>query len=303
MASRGVAAERAGARNQETPSSSDVLTALSRPVFRALGAARLVLSNPQRRSLATFARLSGPGATLAHAFDNAYATSASTYRSEYYYKNLLVSRIVFGRHSTRTAAALVELGAGASIADLIVVNGTSTAYEIKTDLDDFSRLPAQLDDYRRCFERTFVVVSEGRTAAADHQLPPDVGLIAVRARGRLSEVRPARSGLDRLDPSAMFGLLHQAEVLNVLRRALSYEVDVPPARLWERTRALFTTLPVDVAHVHTTTELRSRGMRASRLAEAVPPSLRARAYDVPMSDSAADRFTRRLEEDALSLLV
>ncbi|WP_282945861.1 sce7726 family protein [Cellulomonas endometrii] len=244
-----------------------------------------------------------PKATVAEVFDAAYAASAREYRTEYYYKNLIVSRIVFGRHSPRTAAALVELGAGASIADVVVVNGTTTAYEIKTDFDDFTRLPAQLGDYRACFERTYVVVSESRSARALIEVPTEFGVIAVGARGRLSERRPARGGLDGLRPGAMFRLLHQREVLDVLADTSGYTVDVPPARLWSRTFEIFSSLPVDVAHHHTTRHLRLRGQRAAELATKVPASLRARAYDVPVSRAAGGRITRRLQEKASTLLV
>lgn len=284
------------------PTSADVVAALSRSMFRALGAASWSPTDTQMSALRSLATAS-PVTTLADVFDAAYALSSREYRGEYFYKNLLVSRIVFGRHSPRTASALVELGAGSSIADLVVLNGSSTAYEIKTDYDDFSRLPAQLADYRRAFERTYLVVSAARAARALDHVPDDVGVLAVDARGRLSERRRARGGLEHVSTRALFGLMHQQEVLDVLARTLSYTPDVPTGSLWERTLELFCMLPTDLAHEETTRQLRARGLRAAELAATVPHSLRARAYDVPTSRSAARRITRRLDAAAPDSLV
>lgn len=284
------------------PTTADITTALSRSTFRALGAPRWAPSEQQIRSLTALATAE-PDATLGQVFDIAYALSARSYRSEYFYKNLLVSRIIFGRHSPRTASALVEVGAGRSIADLVVLNGSSTAYEIKTDFDDFARLPAQLGDYRRSFERTYVVVSRARAEAAARQAPDDIGVLAVDARGRISERRAASSNLRHMTARALFRLLHQHEVLEVLARTLSYEQDVPSGALWDRTLELFSILPIDLAHHETTRQLRARGQLAAELAAAVPQSLRARAYDVPMSRSAAQRITHRLDESALTFLI
>ena len=50
-------------------------------------------------------------------------------------------------------------------------------------------------------------------------------------------------------------------------------------------------------------QLRERGRRASTIAEKVPLSLRALAYDVPVSTRAAERITQRLAHPAAALLV
>lgn len=57
------------------------------------------------------------------------------HRNEYVYKNVLLNRIVMGRHSTRTSTAFTEVPIGDSIADFLIINGKATVYEIKTDLE------------------------------------------------------------------------------------------------------------------------------------------------------------------------
>lgn len=277
-------------------------TAFSRGVFRALGASTPVTLPSGLRFLTELGR-NDQSIRLADAFDRALAITARLYRSEYYYKNTIVNRVVFGRHSPRTAAPLLEVRAGHSIADVVVLNGTSTAYEIKTDYDDYSRLQAQVADYSRCFERTYVIVSPARAAAALAVAPEHIGVISVNRRGSMREERPANADLNRLSNQALFGLLHRSEILRILARTLDYDVDVLPAQLWSRTRDLFGMLPIDLSHSEAVLELRERGRQSAAVAESMPSSLRAMAYDVPMSSTAAGRITRRLAEPVNALLV
>ncbi|MGB3357576.1 MAG: sce7726 family protein [Rhodococcus qingshengii] len=272
----------------------------SRTAFRAM-------SEHSERPFADYARRLIPltdcsaETTLAEAINCAYSTLASQYRNEYVYKNEIVSRLVFGRHSPRTASVSLELRAGRSIADVVVCNGTTTAYEIKTELDDFSRLAAQLDDYSACFERIFVVTAAKFADRAAAIAPSHVGVLTLGQGGRLSQVRPASTGLGRLSKGAVFGTLRRAEVLRVLKRAIDYEVDVPRSRLWARTRELFLQIPIETVHAEAVHELRHRGLSVAALACAVPSPLRALAYEVPMRGKSVDRLLHRLDERVGSL--
>lgn len=242
-------------------------------------------------------------ATLGEAFDTAHGLLSRGYRSEYIYKNAVVSKIVFGRHSPLTASALLELPVGRSIADVAIFNGTSTVYEIKTDLDSFSRLPSQLTDYRACFEHVNVVTSMAKVYAAEKVTPRSVGIIGLRPNGSFSLLRASEGGLSRLQPEHMFELLRQGEALAVLERALGYERDVPPGDLWARCRGLFLTLPIALAHQEVVSALRIRGMRAADLAShmSFPKSLRALAYETELSGIGRSRMRARLAAPATLL--
>jgi len=256
-------------------------------------------------ALATLANLveSNEHATLADAFERAYAVLLKSYRNEYVYKNVLVSKIVFGRHSPRTASALLELPVGSSIADLLVLNGTSSVYEIKTDLDNLDRLKSQVADYLTCFENVNVVSSLSRIDAVERIVPRRVGLIAIRNSGALSTVRPSIPGLEGIRLDRLFEVLRRAEVIEVLRNTIGYELDVPPGDVWRRTKALFTALPVSQAHSEALLQLRARGLRSSVLASdpALPHSLRAAAYSASLGPAPAGRLKARLRMRATQI--
>jgi hypothetical protein len=235
-------------------------------------------------------------ATVGDAFDAAYRLLVRDYRSEYTFKNELVSKIIFGRHSPATATALIEQPMGSSEADLLVLNGTSTVYEIKTDFDSYSRLGSQLADYSQYADLVNVVTSENRATAMEGMLPDHVGLMAWRRSGALHVVRPPKSNLETLESGRIFELLRTHEALAALSQHVGYRVDVPRGHLRQRLNEIFARLDVVDAHRLVVRQLRSRKSSARSLAGVpwFPPSLRAAAYGTELSQVGTQRVLERL---------
>lgn len=55
--------------------------------------------------------------------------------------------------------SIFELNVGKSRVDLCKINGTSIAYEIKTDLDTPKRLGQQMNDYFQAFDEVYLICS------------------------------------------------------------------------------------------------------------------------------------------------
>lgn len=266
-------------------------------VFRALSESRIAQRAHRIVNLAPL--VEDPARwTLADAYDAGHRFLRQSYRSEYFYKNSIVSKVIFGYHRPSTASALLEFQMGASYADVVVLNGTTTTYEIKTDLDSFARLRTQLADYSARTEHVNVVTSESKAASAEKALPDHVGLVVLKRSGALGVIRPSVGGFERLNPQAMFDLLRGDEALVALRRSVGYELDVPRGDAWKRTRALYAELPADVAHRETLRALRGRSAGAVELAttDSFPASLRALAYGTELSGAARARLIQRLKQ-------
>ncbi|WP_411699029.1 sce7726 family protein [Conyzicola sp.] len=278
---------------------AELALAFSPMVMSALGRSSLGVVAPRLSMVAGLVR-DRPSATLGEAFDTAHALLAHGYRSEYVFKNALVSKIVYGRHSPATATALVEQQMGNSVADLVVVNGTSTAYEIKTDLDQFVRLDAQLADYCSRAERVYVVTSEARTAAAAARAPSHVGIIGLRSTGSLTTVRAAESNMERLQHDHLFTMLRTVELKSVLRRTHDLVPVTHMIQALEQMRSAFRELDIERAHAETLTQLRGRGTSAAQLTTVgpFPRSLRALAYTGEHSRIGATRIRERLNSPA-----
>lgn len=233
-------------------------------------------------------------APLAEAFEAAYTLLRNDYRCEYVYKNTLVEGL------TTADNAVFELPVQMSIADTVIINDTASAYEIKTDLDSFSRLELQLFSYSFCFEHVNVVTSETRAHRAAAEIPDHVGVLALTATGELAVIRPARADFTRLNQVAMFRILRKDERLAILQRQLDYAIDAPPARLYQRMLTLFTTLPIDTAYREFTRELRGRDHRQRTTAHelGLPPALHATIYATSLTPTAWRRVGAIMQRPA-----
>jgi hypothetical protein len=185
---------------------------------------------------------------------------------------------------------------GKSCADLMIVNGTSTIYEVKTDLDDFARLSGQVLDYSSRAEHVNVVVSEARAKTAEGHLADHVGILAVTERGRLRMIRPSTSQLRVLRVDHLYQLLRTGEAAAILKRTLDYDLDVASGSAWPRMREMFGQLSIELAHREVVDELRNRGRAAGAVAAVphFPPSLRCLAYATSISGRGATRVLTRL---------
>jgi len=238
---------------------------------------------------------------LGTAFDCAYGELAANYRCEYVFKAAVIGDFL---RAEPAANAIVGLPVSMSIADVVVVGQRATAFEIKTDLDSFTRLELQLLSYSRCFEHVCVVVSTERASRALEEVPDHVGVLALEGRAVIA-VRPPGGGYSRLDMTTLFRVLRQGERLAVLHRQIGYAVDVPNALLYRRTAELFGGLPIEAAYREFVVELRRRDarQRAAMRAARLPASLAAAAAGMVLSEVAWRRLGELLARPAGELLI
>src|SRR3546814_5194136 len=77
-----------------------------------------------------------PRATVGDTFDSAFdILKVAGHRDEYIYRAAISHKVLMGTHSLRTASMLNEFRAGSCKADLVILNGTATVYEIKSERD------------------------------------------------------------------------------------------------------------------------------------------------------------------------
>lgn len=73
-----------------------------------------------------------------------------------------------------------EMAIGDSRVDICRINGSSYAYEIKTEYDTFDRLETQMRDYTKTFEKVYVIVPCNRVADVRLHIPDSCGVISYR---------------------------------------------------------------------------------------------------------------------------
>lgn len=119
---------------------------------------------------------------------NEYNISIGTYdniRSLYniiinkYYHNEITIKSNFANNilfKSNNHVTIFELNLESSRADICKINGKSIAFEIKTDLDSFTRLEKQIRDYSEVFEEVYVICSKNNIKNIYPLLPDYCGL-------------------------------------------------------------------------------------------------------------------------------
>lgn len=79
--------------------------------------------------------------------------------------------------NNKNEISLFEMYVNSSRLDLARINGNSYAYEIKTELDQLTKLEKQLKDYSKAFEYIYVITSENHINKAKNIIPDYCGLI------------------------------------------------------------------------------------------------------------------------------
>ncbi|PTP67670.1 sce7726 family protein [Vibrio splendidus] len=133
----------------------------------------------------------GSNDTVRDVYERVYMEICQHYRFEYFYKNTIINKQLLGRHSLNTATMLSEFRVGQNIADCVLLNGTSTCYEIKTEYDSLERLEEQLSSYCSVFDNVYVVCDEKNTDKIVESTPSEVGIIQLTKRNTLSPKRQA----------------------------------------------------------------------------------------------------------------
>jgi hypothetical protein len=125
-------------------------------------------------------------------------------------------------HQAPDTLVLNELGLrhGKCRADIAVVNGNLTGYEIKSDEDSLKRLEEQIEAYGAVFDRASLITSLKHLEAALSQLPAWWEII-VCEQDTLGDVhfKIWRNGEDNtgIDPVAVAELLWKAEAVQILK--------------------------------------------------------------------------------------
>lgn len=156
-------------------------------------------------------------ATYSDLLKKSYSVISKYYRCEYVYKNELI-KLLLKKYGTRNSVYFNEFRVGNSIADMVMFNGESKAFEIKTEYDTSRRLDKQMDDYKRFFDKCYIIVPEDKVDEYRDIVESTTGIIAMsRNNGRiiLKEIRHAEQN-ERFEFEALMSCLRTEEYKNIV---------------------------------------------------------------------------------------
>lgn len=210
--------------------------------------------------------LSSAGRTTNQEIVNeAYNLLRNCYRTEYFYRNLIASKLFVGRHRASNSALLNEFRIGDSVADCVLVNGHGTVYEIKTEFDNPSKLQSQLRDYYRVFSLVNIVAhSKDRDRYLELLKGSPAGLVTVGTRDRLTIAKAPTPDTSLLNIKAMYNTLRVSESTKLLEGHFGAIPEVPNGLRYNHHLRLAELIePQDFQKMMQAT-LKERGLRNSR---------------------------------------
>nr|WP_277603279.1 sce7726 family protein [Acinetobacter sp. ANC 3882] len=165
-------------------------------------------------------------------YSSAFDFLGQNYRNEYVYKNLIARKILKSKHSLQSSVLLSEFRVGQNKADLVLLNGCSTCYEIKTEYDSLNRLEDQLQSYIQLFEKVYVVCPSSLQPDVEAIIPHNVGIIVLTDNNTLRTIKEATSN-NIFDIGLMMKSLRKEEYLDIAENIYGLKIDVPNTQVFD----------------------------------------------------------------------
>jgi len=243
--------------------------------------------------------------TLKDFFEDSYKQLLKNYRNEYVFKNAIAQKILIGRHSIKSSSLFTELRVETSKADVVIFNGTSHVYEIKTDLDNFERLEHQIKNYKKVFEYVNVVSVESKVNDIKSLVDDTVGIIILTDQYTLKTVRKAKSGLHNLNKEAIFNLLRKNEYLAIIKKINGAIPTLPNTKIYSACKDLFIELPIEIIHKEVLKTLKERKNHKNLVntIKEFPNSLKIAILEANLSAQQQTNFLELLNQQIKSIFV
>ncbi len=234
-----------------------------------------------------------PQTSVSNLFETGFKIlKTSGLRDEYVYRSAIAQKILIGRHSLNTATMLNELRVGTAKADVVVLNGTSTVYEIKSERDSLVRLENQLNNYRQVFAHVNVVTSENHLDTLRRIVPKGVGIIVLSSRFSLRVDQEAVKTTEMMSSDMIFNVLRTREAKKVLENLGICPPKVPNTQVRGCMQEIFMGVDPIAVHDQMVQVLRrSRSQSAlTDFVELIPRSLLASALATKPDKRSRERI-------------
>lgn len=190
------------------------------------------------------------------------------HRNDLYFRHLITQKIFLSNYVSGASYLLSEVRAGNSIVDLVVLNESSTVYEIKSDVDNLKRLSGQLSDYLLVFDQVYVVFGEKHIKKVIN-LDDRVGIYTVNNQNDLIMLKPARSNKRNVNPRVIFKTLRKPEYLSIIHSHYGKLPSVPNTKIYAECNKLFNLLSPEDAHEMFVEQLKKRAKNQSCIVESL----------------------------------
>jgi len=174
-----------------------------------------------------------------------YSALLASYRTEYFYKNALLTEQLLKKYNLSTTIVLNEFKIGNSKADFVLLNGESRVYEIKSDLDSLQKLPKQIADYKKFSDKIYIVTCEKFIEKIMEEYEnSSIGIILFNEQNELKEFKSAKSDSSQLEHEIIFKTLRKNEYLDIIKNYFGFIPDAPNTKIFSVCKELVSEIDI-----------------------------------------------------------
>jgi len=188
-----------------------------------------------------------------------YSILALNYQNEYIFKNEFLNKWLISEIGENNSKIFSEFRVGNSVADLVMFNGCSKVFEIKTEFDSDFRLPLQLENYNKAFNEIYLIVPETKLSFYE-KYDKTVGLIAFNSRNDNSFNLSRKASTDlEIDPLTIMSILHTNEYKSIVKNYFGYLPEMTSFSQFKICSELICEIPKDELNKLFITQIKKRG--------------------------------------------
>lgn len=224
-----------------------------------------------------------------------YSALLNNYRCEYVYKNELIGHIIRQYKKTNTVA-FNEFKVGDSIVDIALFNGESKAFEIKTEFDSPRRLEKQMGDYRKVFEKCYVVVPTEEIEDYSRCIDEEVGLLSLSKKSGGVTFQVCREAIpnETIDSDVLITCLRTKEYQQIIRDYYGDLPKVPDYEMYSECKKMMRAIPGKILRI-ALLELMKKRKKDMLVLKNVPKELRQICLSMNLLPKDIDVLANRLE--------
>ncbi len=183
------------------------------------------------------------------------------YQNEYVLKNSFLNESLIAELGKDDTKLFNEFRVGNAIADLVMFNGVSKVFEIKTELDTDKRLNSQLAHYRKLFNEIYLIVPASKIEMYD-DYDSDVGIITFNNHNNTSQkfesIKPATKQLE-IDLASLMDILHTEEYKEIVSDFYGYLPQMTSFNQFVICKQYIERIPNSVLNSYFINKMKTRG--------------------------------------------
>jgi hypothetical protein len=226
-----------------------------------------------------------------------YTMISKSYRCEYVFKNEIINQLLIKKYGTKDTIAFNEFKVGNSIVDFAMMNGESKAFEIKTDLDTPKRLKKQIEDYKRIFNKCYIVVTSKNIPYYENIIEQEIGIIELciqKGKLILKEYRAAQNKVD-IDKEILMSCLRIREYENIVQSYYHVLPTVPDYEMFDECLNLIKDIPHEQLNISFLQEIKKRKNATCSLIK-VPKIIRQIYLSMNLSETKMNNIISSLNK-------